>query len=94
MDVQTGNHGTLQVPVTPSHKDRSPAVTLILGIVGAIAAFLGGFILLADDRGTVDLAGVMSWQVSEIDPAWGYGLLICGVIALLGALALGLRNRG
>ena len=94
MDVQTNSPRTGQPPATPTSERHSPVMASILGIVGGIAAFVGGFILLADDRGTVNLGGVVSWQVSEIDPAWGYGLLICGVLGVLGALVLGLRNRG
>ena len=87
MGVQTTRQGTGQVPATIDDHRRSSALTLFLGIVGGIAAFVGGFILLGDDRGTVDIGGMVSWQVSEIDPLWGYGLLIGGALALLGALS-------
>ena len=86
--------GARQVPATIDDHRRSSGLTLFLGIVGGIAAFVGGFILLGDDRGTVDIGGMVSWQVSEIDPLWGYGLLIGGALALLGALVLALRHRG
>ena len=94
MDVQTTKKGAGQAPATIDDHRRSSALTLFLGVVGGIAAFVGGFILLADDRGTVDIGGMVSWQVSEIHPLWGYGLLIGGALALLGALVLALRHRG
>jgi hypothetical protein len=65
----------------------------VLGVLGALATFLGAFILLAADDQSVGLGGQASWQVGEIDPAWGYGLLTAGVLALLAALALVLRAR-
>ena len=94
MGVQTTKQGAGQVPAKLADHRRAFALTLFLGIVGGIAAFVGGFILLADDQGTVDIGGMVSWQVSEIDPLWGYGLLIGGALALLGALVLALRHRG
>jgi hypothetical protein len=65
----------------------------VLGVLGAIATFLGAFILLAGDEQSVGLGGQTSWQVGEIDPAWGYGLLAVGVLALLTTLGLVLRAR-
>lgn len=65
----------------------------VLGVVGAIAAFLGAFILLGGDEQSIGLGGEASWTVAEIDPAWGYGLLVVGVTGLLAAVLLALRNR-
>jgi hypothetical protein len=65
----------------------------VLGILGAIATFLGAFILLGSDEQSVGLGGQASWQVGEIDPAWGYGLLAVGGLALLATLGLALRAR-
>ena len=67
--------------------------TWVLGIVGGIAAFLGTFILLGGEDQSLGLGGEMSWRVGEIDPAWGYGLLAVGVVALLGMAALVVRAR-
>jgi hypothetical protein len=64
-----------------------------LGIVGAIAAFVGGFILLGGDNQSVGLGGEASWRVGEIDPAWGYGLLAGGAALLLITLGLVIHDR-
>lgn len=65
----------------------------VLGILGAIAAFVGTFILVGGEDQSVGLGGEMSWQVGEINPAWGYGLLLGGGVALLAGLGLALRDR-
>ena len=70
---------------------RFPVTGWVLGIIGAIATFLGAFILLAGDEQSVGLGGQASWQVSEIDPAWGVGLLTGGVLVLLVSLVRALR---
>jgi hypothetical protein len=64
-----------------------------LGIWGAIAAFVGGFILVGGDNASVGLGGEVSWKVQDIDPAWGYGLLIGGALAVIGALLLAWYDR-
>jgi hypothetical protein len=62
----------------------------LLAIFGGIAAFLGGFVLLAQDSSTVSigLGGDWSWTVAELGDGWGYGLLAGGVVALVAAWAL------
>jgi hypothetical protein len=65
----------------------------VLGIVGTVAAFLGGFILLGGENQSIGLGGEASWRVSDIDPAWGYGLLIGGGLLLLTTLGLVARDR-
>jgi hypothetical protein len=72
---------------------RVPVTTWAMGVVGAIAAFLGGFILLGGDNQSIGLGGDVSWQVSDIDPLWGYGLLVAGILAVLAAATLALRAR-
>jgi hypothetical protein len=69
----------------------------VLGIFGAIGAFVGAFILLAPDDQYVGLGGeTTSRAVGEIAPAWGYGMVIGGVLLMVAAaaLAIGDRQRG
>ena len=73
------------------HRARFAVTGWVQGILGAIATFLGAFILLAGDEQSVGLGGQASWQVSEIDPAWGVGLLTGGVLVLLVTLVGALR---
>ena len=51
-------------------------------------------ILLAGDEQSIGLGGQASWQVGEIDPAWGVGLLTGGVLVLLFTLVRALRAPG
>lgn len=60
----------------------------VLGIVGGIAAFMGGFILLAGDDQYVGLGGSLSWRVGDLGPAWGVALLAGGIVVLLIGLGL------
>jgi hypothetical protein len=86
-------HGTSapRVPSKPAHRFR--VTTVVLGLVGAIATFLGAFVLLAGDDQWIGLGGEVSWRVGDIDPAWGYGLLIGGGLILLATVALAIRDR-
>ena len=59
-----------------------------LGIIGAIAAFLGLFILFGGENQSLGLGGDLTWQVGDISTNWGYGLLIGGGVLLLLTLAL------
>ena len=65
----------------------------LVGIVGGIAAFLGMFILLADDDQYVGVGGDWSWRVGDISTPWAYGLLIGGGLLLCAALVMMLRDR-
>lgn len=67
----------------------------VLGIFGVIGAFIGAFILLAPDDQYVGLGGeTTSWPVGEIAPAWGYGMLIGGLLLMAIAAVLAIRDRG
>jgi len=57
----------------------------ILGIIGAVGAFMGLFILFAGEEQSVGIGGDLSWKVGEIPIAWPYGLLIGGLVLLLAA---------
>lgn len=53
----------------------------VIGIVGAIAAFLGVFILVGGEDQSIGIGGAVSWQVGEISPWWGVGLVAVGIVA-------------
>lgn len=55
----------------------------VLGIGGAIAVFMGVFILFVAEDQWVGIGGDLSWRVGDITPGWGIGLVIGGVVALL-----------
>lgn len=65
-----------------------------LGVVGAISAFLGSFILFADVDQYVGVGGSVSWRVGDIAPVWGYGLLAVGVVLLGAVVVLAARPTG
>jgi hypothetical protein len=90
--LQSPQHSTT-THLTRAHGTGFRVTEWALGIIGAIAAFVGAFILLGGDDQSVGLGGEASWQVGEIDPAWGFGLLIGGAIALAVALALAIHDR-
>jgi hypothetical protein len=79
---------TVRQVVTPDKGTPgwSRPVVWLFGIVGAIAAFLGLFILLAGENQYVGIGGDLSWRVGDISSAWTYGLLIGGGVLLLIAL--------
>lgn len=72
---------------------RYPVTRRVLMIIGGIAAFLGLFILFGSENQSIGLGGEVSWQVNEIAPAWGYALLVTGLVLLAGGLALAARDR-
>jgi hypothetical protein len=66
----------------------------VMGIVGAVATFLGLFILFAGEDQYLGVGG-STWRVGDIAAAWGHGLLIGGIVLLALAVALvvhGLRR--
>jgi hypothetical protein len=60
----------------------------VLGILGGIAAFLGLFILVAEEEQYIGLGGDFSWRVGDISATWTYGLLAGGAVALLAVLGM------
>ena len=62
----------------------------LLAIGGGIAAFIGGFVLVAPSTSTVSLGlgGDYSWTVAELGDGWGFGLLAGGLVALIAAWLL------
>ncbi len=64
-----------------------------MGIIGAIAVFLGLFISFAGEDQYVGLGGALSWRVGEISSAWAYGFLIGGAALIVGTIGLILQGR-
>lgn len=65
----------------------------LMGIFGAVAAFVGLFIFFGPEDQSLGFWGDWSWQVGEIDALWGYGFLAAGVLLLVGAVAMVFRER-
>ena len=61
---------------------------LVLGILGAVALFMGAFVLLAGDDQYVGLGGEASWRVGDIGLAWAIGLLAVGAVVVLADVVL------
>lgn len=93
MSVQ---HDTETRPV-----ERAPTVTggarsalaWVMGIIGAVALFLGLFISFAGEDQYVGIGGDWSWRVGDITSAWQYGFLIGGGVLLIAAIAVALMGR-
>lgn len=85
-----------QVPVSTELRRAGYHVSeWVLTILGVIGSFVGTFILVAPDDQYVGLGGAgTSWAVGDIDPAWGYGMLLGGVLMLVVAAVLAIRDRG
>jgi hypothetical protein len=91
--MQQAHESVVQRTSSPTRRAGFHVTGWVLGIVGAIAAFVGGFILLGGDNQWVGVGGEASWRVSEIDPAWGYGLLAVGGLALMAMVGLVVHDR-
>jgi hypothetical protein len=65
----------------------------LMGVIGAVATFLGLFIMFGPEEDSIGLGGDVAWQVGEISSAWMYGLLIGGLILLAGTLLLVIAGR-
>ena len=89
------SHQVTRIPVTTSPATAAglQVTRWVMMILGGIAAFMGGFILVGGDDQYVGLGGEVSWRVGDIDPAWGWGLLIGGLLLLAGGVALLLHHR-
>lgn len=91
--LQTSHQPAVATTPSPIRRAGFRVTEWALGIVGAIAAFVGGFILLGGDNQSIGLGGEASWRVGEIDPAWGYGLLAAGAALLLITLGMVVHDR-
>ncbi len=65
----------------------------LMGVIGAVATFLGFFILFGSENEYVGLGGDWSWRVGDISTAWTYFLLIGGIVLLAGWLFLVIAGR-
>lgn len=95
-------HVEVRVPPTIPEHGREPVPGYAslrevgewaLGVLGGIAGVVGAVILLGGDDEYVGLGGTWSWRVGDLAPAWGYGLLSAGVLALAAVVVLVLRGR-
>lgn len=67
-------------------------VKQLMGIFGAIALFLGFFILFAGDNQSLGFWD-SSWKVGEISEWWGYGFLIGGGVLWVALIAWLVQGR-
>jgi len=74
----------------PGHRKAA----IVLGVVGAVAAFLGAFILLGGDNSSIQFGWADPVPATDVDAGWGYGLLIVGTISLVIAAIVAVRDRG
>ncbi len=77
---------------TPGHGGWQRAVKQLLGVFGAIALFLGFFILFAGDNQSLGFWD-STWQVGEISEWWGYGFIIGGGVLWVGLIAWLVQGR-
>lgn len=85
-------------PEAPAREELRPSAGArtaewIMGIVGAVATFLGLFIFFGGEDQYLGFGGDWSWRVGDIDAIWGYGFLIGGVLLLAGVVAMLVRER-
>lgn len=81
-ETQTSTHAVLQVS------------RWVLGIGGAIAAFLGLLIMFGGEDAYVGIGGPASWRVGDIDQIWAWSLLAAGAVALVaGVMAFAAYRR-
>jgi len=74
-------------------RPRRRSVAIALGVGGAIAAFVGAFILLGRDNSSIQFGWADPVPATDVDAGWGYGLLIVGTISLVIAAILAVRDR-
>ena len=74
------SYGTTH-PVQTHHPDSGMhAVAWIVAMLGAFAAGIGAWIMLAPSDGTISVFG-QSWAAADLSEAWGPWLLIGGGVA-------------
>jgi hypothetical protein len=65
----------------------------VLAILGVVGTIVGAFILVGPENCCVVRYPSLSWRMGDIDPAWGYGLLVGGILTLVATVALVVRGR-
>lgn len=90
--------GTVGTPQTSSSTRSSGGglrvTRWVLVIVGGISTFIGGFILLGGEDQYVGVGGDVSWRVGDVDPLWGWGLLLGGAALLAAGVVAFVTGRG
>ena len=71
-----------------AHHAPTHATEWAVGVVGLGAMALGFFLLLAGEGHYVGVGGLYSWEVSELNPAWGYSLIALGIVLAVAAGAM------
>ena len=90
---------TVRHDIPEETRERAPQAPVrrtaewIMGIVGAVATFVGLFIFFAGEDQSLGFWGDWSWRVGDIDAVWGYGFLIAGVLLLAGVITMLLQGR-
>lgn len=77
----------------PAGTGWQETIQWVLGIVGAVGAFMGAFIMFAGEDQSVGIGGSLSWRVGDLSDWWGYGLLIGGGLLLVIVLAWVMQRR-
>jgi hypothetical protein len=94
MSMQTSYPADVAAPAASSGRRAGYRISeWVLGILGVVGTFVGAFILVGPENCCSVRYPSLSWRVGDIDPAWGYGLLVAGILALLAAVALVVRGR-
>lgn len=73
----------------PGHRTAAIA----LGVGGAVAAFVGAFILLGGDNSNIQVGWADPVPATDVDAVWGYVLVIVGTIGVVIAAILAVRDR-
>jgi hypothetical protein len=94
MGMQTSHPVDVAAPAASSRRRAGYQISeWVLGILGVVGTFVGAFILVGPENCCVVRYPSLSWRVGDIDPAWGYGLLVAGILSLLATVALVVRGR-
>jgi hypothetical protein len=78
---------------TPNGRRVAPVLQDDLGIVGAIALFLGAFVQFAGENRSAGFFGVWSTRVEDVSEAWKFTLLAGGSLLLGLSFALAALRR-
>jgi hypothetical protein len=93
MSKQTSHRVDVASPAASSRRRAGYQISeWVLGILGVVSTFVGAFILVGPENCCVVRYPSLYWRVGDIDPAWGYGLLVGGILALLATVALVVRG--
>lgn len=81
---------------TPVRTPVSPGRAFLgwfVGIVGAVAVFLGTLMLFGPEDQSIGFGGDASWEIGEISAWWGIGFLAGGFLVLLAVVISVVQRR-